>query len=95
MGFTRPVTLAKKTTWSRVYYFDFGTYAERQSSDPIASAAVTSTPSGLTVGTPATNGDKVQVSISGGQRGTTYTLTCTVAMQSGAIISQQGYLSVE
>ena len=95
MGFTRPVTLAKKTTWSRVYYFDFGAYAERQASDPIASAAVTSTPSGLTVGTPSTNADKVQVSISGGQRGTTYALTCTVTMQSGAIISQQGCLSVE
>ena len=95
MGLLRPVTLSKLSNWSRLYYFDFGAYAELQSGDSIASVTVTSSPSGLTVGSPSANAARVQVRIGGGQRGTVYTLTCSITLASGSVISQQGYLSVE
>lgn len=77
------------------YTFDFTTWDFLQG-DPIATAVVTATPSGLTLGLPAVNtdGKKVQTVISGGVAGTTYTVSCVATTTNSMVIQGDGYLEV-
>lgn len=64
--------------------------------DAIASAAVTGTPSGLTIGTPAisTDGRQVQVTIAAGTAGTEYTVKCVATTIAGRDVTGKLTLTV-
>lgn len=95
MSCPTPVTLCKRAADAARFNFDFSRYREPRAGQAILTAAVASTPSGLTVGTPAVSGAYVQAQISGGAAGTTYLLTCTITTSGGATRTMQGYLEVE
>ena len=88
-------TLQKYAVESRTYRFCLGYVPEIAGGDSIAVVqSVTATPSGLTIGTPVTEGINVYFTISGGVAGTTYTVACVVQTISGAVIEGKGYLQV-
>lgn len=65
------------------YAFGFADVLAGLDGDTIASATVTATGTGLTVGEPSIDGGDVLVRLSAGTSGTTYTLTCVATMASG------------
>lgn len=86
----------KYSTDSLAFDFDFSAWSFL-ASDPLASATVASTPSGLTISSPpAINaaGTKAQVVIAGGTSGTSYSLTCTATSTAGRIIVGEGTLLI-
>ncbi len=77
------------------------------SADPISTATVTASPTGLTIGTPTVNSSTADVQgvehlaeqavgvlLSGGTAGVTYTVTCTVVTDGGATHQLIGDLEV-
>lgn len=89
-------TLVKRADESRLYDFDFGVQPEFEAGQTISGTpTITVTDgSGLTVGSVATSGARVQAQISGGTAGTTYTLKCTVVTSGGALLVEYGLLEV-
>jgi hypothetical protein len=90
-----PRRLQKRPNDDLPYVFDFGEWS-LTASDALASATVTADVSGLTIGsaTIVTGGRKVQVRISAGTAGTTYTLTCQATTTAGYDIVGDGYLEL-
>lgn len=91
-------SLVKRADWVRSYHFDFSRFEElnREIGDFLVDTpTVTSTPSGLTVGTPgiSTNKRAVEVTLSGGTNGITYTLNISCGTDQGATLS--GGVTVE
>lgn len=88
-------THEKRASDDLTYEWDFTSWP-LVASDAIASAVITSTPSGLTIGSAAINsaGTKVQATITGGVAGLTYTVTCTATTTAGRDIVGDGYLEV-
>jgi hypothetical protein len=85
----------KRVDWSRVYNFDFSAFGEfSEDSETISTAEVTSLPSGLTVGSATIDNLLVQVRISGGVAGVSYTLECQITTSSGSVLKLQGILNV-
>lgn len=87
---------------TRSFVFDFTTYAELKAGETISAPSVAAV-SGLTIGTPAVlaaevdgvaAGKGVQVAISGGTAGTTYTVNCSVTTSGGATIIRRARLRV-
>mgnify|MGYP000370251468 CR=1 FL=1 len=87
---------------TRAYVFDFTDCAELEAGETISTPSVAAV-SGLTIGTPAVlaaavddvaAGKGVQVAISGGTAGTTYTLNCTVNTSGGAVLIRRAHLRV-
>ncbi len=91
----KPPTLHKRATDDLPYVFSFATWS-LLSTDTIASATVAGSPSGLTIGTPSvlSGGKQVQVRISGGTAGETYTVTCLAVTSGGYTITGDAYLEV-
>lgn len=85
--------LTKRTTWSRLYDFDFSSMAEMQAGETISTASVPSV-SGVTVGSTVISGSRVQVRISGGTANASYTLTCTITTSGGSTLDLTGILYV-
>ncbi len=88
------VYLDKRVSWVRTYEFDFSPFAELAAGETLSSPSVTSTPSGLTVGTPAVVGALVEATVSGGVAATDYSLTATAHTSGGAVLTVTGGLSV-
>lgn len=88
------LTIEKRADWSRIYQFDFTTFAEVSGGETISSPSVPAV-SGLTIGTPSAADGVVSVRISGGTAGTKYTVTCTVTTSGGSTLSIEGRLSVK
>ncbi len=65
------------------YTYDFGLWAQLQGSDTLASATVTGSPAGLTIGTPSVSGTVVSVRLSSGTVATTYRLTVSGTTAAG------------
>lgn len=57
--------------------------------------SVSSSPSGLTLGTATLGGNTVVVPISGGTAGTTYTVSCKITSTDGITVQRSGYLPVQ
>jgi hypothetical protein len=62
--------------------------------ETISSESVTVSPTGVTVGTPATSGTLVQVTLSSGTANTTYELTCRITTSLGQDFEAFGLLQV-
>lgn len=62
--------------------------------DSIISAQVTSSPAGLSIGTPSISGDTVTVVIAGGTSGTAYQVNCAITTAAGNIANSQEVLRV-
>lgn len=95
-------TLEKRADWSRLYEFDFSSFAEVVAGETLSSPSVPAV-TGLTIGTPSVSGSSILVSISGGTAGggtrlstgiTAYVVTCTVTTSGGRTLSLVGYLRV-
>lgn len=85
--------LYKQPAESRLYDMSFA--ASMASSETIVSVDLFSfTPSGLTVGSPASSGQVVQARISSGTSGVRYKLTCRVTTSLSNILECEGYLQV-
>jgi hypothetical protein len=87
-------TLRKPAGMARYYLFDFSAFAEVRAGETLSTPAITSTPTGLIVGSPTVSGSQVQVLVSGGTAGTRYTLTVTVNTSGGAVLTFDGGLLV-
>lgn len=82
--------------------FDFGNWDELEAEGTTlvvgtgpTTPLVTASPGGLTVGSPALLGAyRVQVALSGGTPGTTYTVTCTAKTADGITLQGRGQLKV-
>jgi hypothetical protein len=88
------VYLQKLAAWARNYRFDFGPASEVVAGETLSAPSVTSSPAGLTVGTPAVSERFVVVLVSGGTAGTDYLLTCTVTLSGGGTLTHVGGLTV-
>lgn len=90
--------LEKRVNESRVYDFSFSAKmvdVENISSVlSLVSAATTTGPTALTLGTPAIAGKQVQVRISGGSNGGLYLQTCKVLTNQNNTLQCEGYLLV-
>ena len=90
-----PETLCKPEDASRLYNFDFSDFSEFRDGETITSVtSVEADVSGLTIGTPTSDGAIAQARISSGSSGTTYTLSATVVTSGGSTLVQTGYLEV-
>lgn len=94
--------LPKIAAEARAFVFDFSKHAEVIAGETLSSPSVP-TVSGLTIGTPAVissavdqipQGKGVQVLISGGTAGTTYTVDCKVNTSGGATIARRAKIRV-
>lgn len=78
--------------WSgdrRNYSFDFSAIDEISvGNETLASATVTCSPSGLTIGTPSVTTTEVQVEIRGGTAGTTYRVLIAATTSGGSIFDE-------
>lgn len=87
-------TLEKQPSESRLYDFDFS--ANLVDGETISTiSSLTSTPTGLTVGSSVIDGGKVQVRLSAGTTQTLYKLTCRITTSLSNILELDGYLRVE
>lgn len=88
-------TLQKYPAEVRTYVFDFSQMDEIVAGDTISSiTSVTASPSGLTVGTSQISGSDINVVLSSGTSGTTYTVSCIIVTSSNATLEGQGQLQV-
>lgn len=87
-------TLEKQPSESRLYDFDFS--SNMSVSETISSVDVlTSTPTGLTVGSSVVSGQLVQVRLSAGTDGQVYKLTCRITTSLSNILELDGQLRVK
>ena len=86
--------LEKQPTESKVYTFDFGPDMATGETINTPVTALTSTPSGLTVGSAVISGQKVFVRYEGGTTGTLYKQTCRVTTSDANVLEIDGYLAV-
>ena len=84
----------KCATTAPVFTFSFALWPQVEDGATVASATVTATPTGLTIGTPSVSGSDVKVSIGGGTAGVTYTLDCHVTLSDGQTDCQRQTLYV-
>jgi hypothetical protein len=89
-----PTTLYKRAAWSRLMVFEFEKFAELVAGQTLSAPTVTVTPSGPTIGSPAVSGSQIQVRVSGGTAGVTYSLLCTATTSGSSTIDQTGILIV-
>jgi hypothetical protein len=90
--------LVKRAAESRLYSMDFANLPEIVAGGALAAVtSVTASPAGLTVGTGAIAGTKVQVTISGGTDGVLYQVvfTATTNANPAATLVGIGYLLVD
>jgi hypothetical protein len=88
-------TLQTYSTDRRAFVYDFSQMDEIAGGDTISSVtSITASPSGLTIGSNEIVGGTVEVVLSGGASGTTYTVTCIIQTSSGAILTGIGQLAV-
>lgn len=89
-------TLEKFREESRLFSFDFSLQPELRTVPPavLDAPAVTATPDGLTIGTPAVSGTRVNVQLSEGTNGVTYLVECLVNTDGGAVIAGIGKLKI-
>jgi len=93
---TKPEYLRKSPGDIRNYYLDYGAMAEiAVDGETIASASITSTPSGLTIGSPVINGTKVVFLITGGTTNATYLITVSATTSTSKVLSRTAELRVE
>lgn len=92
-------TLEKRVNESRLYNMNFSPkMADAESItniDLFTSAATTTGPTALTLGSPAISGKQVQVRISAGTDGGKYLLTCRITTDQGNKLQAEGYLFVK
>lgn len=81
-----PTTLLKYDDEVRQYDVDFSLQPEIASGATIASATVTSSPSGLTVGSPSISGSKVKFQLSSGAPGVTYTIEVLATLNTNYVL---------
>lgn len=84
--------LHKTVNESRPFNFDWE--RELASGEVITTATVTSTPAGLTIGTPTTQDAVVQIRVSGGSAATVYSVTCKIDTNQGNTLELCGKLEV-
>jgi hypothetical protein len=98
------ISLPKDTTEVVSYLFDFSNFPEVVAGETLSSPSVSSSPSGLTVGTPAVTaaerdgvaaGEGVAVTVSGGTASTTYSLECSVTTSGGSVRVVKGEIVAE
>ncbi len=87
-------TFTKYIGESRVYGMDFSLQPEWIAGETLSSCSVTTTGTGLTIGTPSITTSKVLVLLSDGVAGTLYPLLFTATTNSGHILEEYGYLQV-
>jgi hypothetical protein len=80
------------TNEQRIYAFDFSEMEELVGGDTLVSAVVTSSPSGLTIGSPSVDGSKIEFQVTGGTAHTVYSISCLATTSSGAKILGKGDL---
>jgi len=91
-----PTTLERYTTETpRLYYFDFSRFPEiADDADTLSSVvAVSSSPTGQTLGSGTISGTRVSVSVTGTTAGT-YSMVCTVLTAGGSRLTCKGTLLV-
>lgn len=88
--------LIKRPGESRLYAVNFGFQPEIRDTGEALSGTptVSSTPSGLTIGSPTISAAKVQFRISGGTDGIDYTLTVTTTTSGGNTLVETVTLKV-
>ena len=80
-----PPTLIKNSNESRLYDVNFS--ARLATGETLSSPTVSSSPTGLTVGSPVVSNGIVQFRLSGGTAGTTYTISVVVSTSNGNTLS--------
>lgn len=100
-----PTKLSKYPAEIISYLFDFSKFPEVIAGETLSSPAISvADPSGLTVGSPAVTlvvrdgiaaGKGVQVTISAGSSGETYTVQCDATTSGGSKRSVQGLIEVK
>lgn len=86
------MTLTKQPSENLDYDFDFSNAFP--AGDNVASATVTATPTGLTLGTKSLSGQLVKQFISSGSTGNSYTVTCIATSAAGRIAELEFTLRV-
>lgn len=93
MSVTAPMILEKQSGESRTVGMDFVNLLD--TGETLSSvSSVTTSPSGLTVGSGTISGTKVLVTVSGGSAGTTYRFDFTVVTSSSQTLMADGKLIV-
>jgi len=88
-------TLLKYNTEIRTFAFNYEEMPEIVAGQTLASATITATPAGLTIGTPSISGGKVFFVVTGGTAGVTYDIQCLATTSSGSKLLGCGLLAVE
>jgi hypothetical protein len=79
----------------RIFEMDFSQRTEIVEGDILTGvASITSSPTGLTIGSPVVNASNVQFSIAGGVSGQFYSIACVVSTLAGATLECTGSLEV-
>ena len=90
-----PAPLQKEPGTIRLYSVNFGNQPElRDSGEMLTGPAVSASPAGLTLGTPAVSGARVQFAVAGGADATDYDILVTVTTSGGAFFSKTVTLQV-
>ena len=92
MAKVRNPTLTKDPQAVLNYTFDWSDWLP--GGVTIASASITSTPVGLTLGTPSNDSTSITIEIRGGTAGTEHELTWTVTFSTGEIDDATTYLRI-
>ena len=86
--------LQKRPNESRLYDFEFLPKLEDDSEVILSVTHLSSSPSGLTVGSPSIGGSRVQVRLADGIDGGKYLQTCRVLTDRANTLQVDGWLSV-
>lgn len=89
---TAPEILVKQPGESRQFSMDFSSLLA--TSETISSPTVSSSPSGLTLGSASVSGSKVLFNISGGTHQVKYRIEVTVTSSGGSTLQGDGILKV-
>ena len=90
---TAPQVLVKQPGETRQFSMDFSSLLATD--ETISSPSVTSTPSGLTIGSASVSGSKILFDISAGTHPVKYRLEVTVTSSGGATLVGDGILRVQ
>lgn len=89
-----PRYFVKQPNETHDYQFDWEDWLEPTNGDTIASATVTSSPTGLTLGSQTTNATNVIQFVSGGTDGVDYTVTCRMSTNQGRVDEEEIFIQV-